>query len=468
MIFSGERAATSSISMPPASDAMTTWVARARSRVIERYSSRSTAEASSTSTDRTWMPSGGVCGVLSLMPRICRAAGSAASGSSTSLMPPALPRPPACTCALTTTRPPSRAAIVFASAGVAATSPLGTGTPNSRRRALAWYSWICIRTSAVGARRCAALDLPQHPQGGQGPEHRGPVAQHRDRRSEAAQPEVLQDEPEAMGPVVERERDQREQVELDQRVPGERQHPRVADRGPPQRNGQAMDEQMDGHEESGHHPARREQQPPEWFDGFSHRHSSASEQEPEQDDRHDRPEGEARSDDQLRRHLTLPQAHDLDDARQIEPGHAVIERERERHDVEDDPSRSPEGFQIGGVGPRSLGKPVELDQEDHQEERNEHARQLAQHEPEIVGVPEPPGGGQLRVVESRALDARHRHRRPPRGMIIDRSQSVAPASFERWMAAAGSTPFGQTTEHSPTKVHSQTPTASESTGSRRR
>src|SRR2546426_865390 len=103
------------------------------------------AEASSTRTLRTLMPSGGVCGVLSIMPRIWAAACSAAVGLSASLMPPALPRPPACTCALTTTLPPSRCAIVRACAGVSATSPFGTATPNSRRSALAWYSWTFIR-----------------------------------------------------------------------------------------------------------------------------------------------------------------------------------------------------------------------------------------------------------------------------------------------------------------------------------
>src|SRR5882724_7560479 len=161
-IRSGVRAATSSMSMPPAWEAMTTWVARARSSVIERYSSRSTAEASSTSTERTRMPSGGVWGVLSFMPRIWRAARSAPSASSASLMPPALPRPPACTCALTTTRLPSRVATARASAGVVATSPVGTGTPNSRSRALAWYSWIF--TDARSG--LLAPELPQEPQDG--------------------------------------------------------------------------------------------------------------------------------------------------------------------------------------------------------------------------------------------------------------------------------------------------------------
>ena len=58
------------MSIPPACEAMTTWVARARSSVIDRYSSRSIVEASSTSTDRTSIPSGGVCGVLSRIPMI--------------------------------------------------------------------------------------------------------------------------------------------------------------------------------------------------------------------------------------------------------------------------------------------------------------------------------------------------------------------------------------------------------------
>src|SRR5499426_1771175 len=119
-------------------------------------------EASSTSTFRTLMPSGGVCGVLSIMPRICFAAVSAAAGSSASFTPPALPRPPACTCAFTTTLPPSRAATARASAGDVATSPAGTATPNSRSRALAWYSWTFTDArSALPA--LLAAELPQQP-----------------------------------------------------------------------------------------------------------------------------------------------------------------------------------------------------------------------------------------------------------------------------------------------------------------
>jgi len=34
---------------------------------------------------------------------------------------------------------------------------------------------------------------------------------------------------------------------------------------------------------------------------------------------------------------------------------------------------------------------------------------------------------------------------------------IVARNFRVWMAAAGSTSFGQTTEHSPTNVHSQIP-----------
>ena len=48
---------------------------------------------------------------------------------SASLTPPALPRPPVSTCALTTTGPPISSAAARASAGVSATRPWETGMP---------------------------------------------------------------------------------------------------------------------------------------------------------------------------------------------------------------------------------------------------------------------------------------------------------------------------------------------------
>jgi hypothetical protein len=54
--------------------------------------------------------------------------------------PPALPRPPVLTCALTTTTPPSFSAAAFASSGVSAMMPGSTGTSYFSNRSRAWYS----------------------------------------------------------------------------------------------------------------------------------------------------------------------------------------------------------------------------------------------------------------------------------------------------------------------------------------
>src|SRR5665213_1373033 len=73
------------------------------------------------------------------MPMICAAAWRASSGVFTSLIPPALPRPPTGTCALTATGPSSAHAFA-ASSGVRATRPGGIGMPSDARTSLAWYS----------------------------------------------------------------------------------------------------------------------------------------------------------------------------------------------------------------------------------------------------------------------------------------------------------------------------------------
>src|SRR3954467_4316837 len=65
-------------------------------------------------------------------PRISAAFCSASAGPSASLIPPALPRPPVSTCALTTTWPPISSAAAPASAGAAL--PGGGGSLGGRRR----------------------------------------------------------------------------------------------------------------------------------------------------------------------------------------------------------------------------------------------------------------------------------------------------------------------------------------------
>ena len=65
---------------------------------------------------------------------------SASSGPSASFTPPALPRPPVSTCALTTTGPPSSCAAARASCGESARRPSETGIPTRRKSSLPWYS----------------------------------------------------------------------------------------------------------------------------------------------------------------------------------------------------------------------------------------------------------------------------------------------------------------------------------------
>ena len=71
-------------------------------------------------------------------------------GSSASLTPPALPRPPVSTCALTTTRPPSSSAAARASSGVVATPPSETGIPKRAKSSLPWCSYRSTGATVVG------------------------------------------------------------------------------------------------------------------------------------------------------------------------------------------------------------------------------------------------------------------------------------------------------------------------------
>src|SRR5215203_672833 len=77
---------------------------------------------------------------LMSMPRISRAFATASCGSVASFTPPALPRPPVLTCALTTTLPPSASAAASASSGAVITVPTVTGTPCLAKSSFAWYS----------------------------------------------------------------------------------------------------------------------------------------------------------------------------------------------------------------------------------------------------------------------------------------------------------------------------------------
>ena len=87
------------------------------------------------------------------VPSIALAASRTSSGVLTSFTPPALPRPPAWICALTTQwLPPIALAASAASLAVRATRPGGTGMPTSANSCLAWYSWKFMRHLRMGRR----------------------------------------------------------------------------------------------------------------------------------------------------------------------------------------------------------------------------------------------------------------------------------------------------------------------------
>ena len=123
--------------MPPADDAIMTGRRRLPSVVMLKYSSRSTSTVCSTSTWLTGAPRGPVWNVTSVDPISEAAMEPASSGSAATFTPPAFPRPPACTWALTTARPPSLRAASTASAAVEATWASGVGAPNLARSSLA-------------------------------------------------------------------------------------------------------------------------------------------------------------------------------------------------------------------------------------------------------------------------------------------------------------------------------------------
>src|SRR5256886_427052 len=74
------------------------------------------------------------------IPRMSPAAASASAGVPTTFTPPALPRPPVATCALSATLPPSSSAARRASPGAATTRPSGTGMPQRANSSLPWCS----------------------------------------------------------------------------------------------------------------------------------------------------------------------------------------------------------------------------------------------------------------------------------------------------------------------------------------
>src|SRR5688500_14381236 len=86
------------------------------------------------------------------------ACSKASSGVFASLTPPALPRPPALTCALTTQKP-SFSAAARASSGVVTTMPRVVVTPCLANSSFAWYS-IRSTSRTLAPARGGARDGP--------------------------------------------------------------------------------------------------------------------------------------------------------------------------------------------------------------------------------------------------------------------------------------------------------------------
>ena len=126
---SGCLSAISSMSMPPSAENSSSGPLLAGSLSTAAYISRAIGTCASTSTVATR------CSPI-VMPRMLPAAALAAAASAASLMPPALPRLPVGTCALTTHGPILRAA-VSASSGVRASAPSGVAMPAARNSGLA-------------------------------------------------------------------------------------------------------------------------------------------------------------------------------------------------------------------------------------------------------------------------------------------------------------------------------------------
>src|SRR2546428_472996 len=109
-------------------------------------------------------------------------------------------------------------------------------------------------------------------------------------------------------------------------------------------------------------------------------------------------------------------------------------------------------------------RPPHAEQEPQQRcDRSRHLRPPPQHEPRVAAVLEPPPDRHAATVPPGMVQgvAGLRPHLAPRGRSKDLNQSATPASLYCWMAPAGSTFFGHTFVHSPTKVHSQIPSLPE-------
>ena len=132
------------------------------------------------------------------------------------------------------------------------------------------------------------------------------------------------------------------------------------------------------------------------------------------------------------------------------PSHGVKESKGEAYDLEQHTWCA--RCRGDKAAPRP-GASSQTDQPDRQQqaiEPDEEAGRLPKHIEDVPAMTEPPAASHPPFIGM----SRHVQ---PRGKTSALSQSMEAVILVCWIAAAGSTSFGQTSEHAPTNVHSQIP-----------
>src|SRR5439155_19830881 len=202
--------------------------------------------------------------------------------------------------------------------------------------------------------------------------------------------------------------------------------------------------------------------------GAAWRRCSSSEPDEDEADHHrrHRPQDEHRQRDQARWERPVEKLHANDHASEAEKSHAVVKREQQDDDAEDDEGRRA----VGRVTCRPIARALDLDQQPEEPQREWQCGELADDVKQVVTFSRPPAGRHApEVLTPLSLtlsplgrgDRFCRHSLFPSG----RRKRIVVSSLVCWIAFAGSTPFGHTTEHSRTKLHSHTPSESPITGS---
>ena len=163
---------------------------------------------------------------------------------------------------------------------------------------------------------------------------------------------IVERVPEAMRPVEEWQGDEDEEVEPCQRMRQEAVKDLVARcLEPPQRKGQARQEEMDREEQRGDCPPRTEQEPQERCDPSHH---LPTQQHEGHGPREHQPGRVVQAEDDPVGHSLAPKPQDHGLGGQIEPGDGMEEHKEERHRIEDEEERRPQTGEKLPIGLRTL------------------------------------------------------------------------------------------------------------------